>query len=130
MLRWHVAQSHNGFLDLVEELGVVGLGLFLANFIMSMRRGLLWARTERATIGLWPLAFLSFTFLFNLTEGSILRQDNLLWVLYVATSVFVVVETDLLLPELSQAGMRRVEVLKGPRYAPVGAGGETMEVQS
>jgi exopolysaccharide production protein ExoQ len=130
MLHWHVPHSHNGFLDLVLELGVVGLGLFLANFIMSLRRGLLWARLERTTIGLWPLVFLSFMFLFNLTEGSILRQDNLLWVLYVATSVFVVVETDLLLPELSQAGVRRVEVLEGPRYAPVGAGGETMEVQS
>jgi O-antigen ligase len=130
MLHWHVPHSHNGFLDLVLELGVVGLGIFLAGFVVSLRRGLLWARIERATIGLWPLTFLSFMFLFNLTEGSILRQDNLLWVLYVATSVFVVVETDLLLPELSQAGVRRVEILKGPRYVPVGSGGETMEIQS
>jgi exopolysaccharide production protein ExoQ len=130
ILHWHVPHSHNGFLDLVVELGVVGLGIFLAGFVMSIRRGLLWARIERSAIGLWPLVFLSFTFLFNLTEGSILRQDNLLWVLYVATSVFVVVETDLLLPELSQAGVRRVEMLKGPRYAPVGSGGETMEIPS
>lgn len=130
-LHWHVPHSHNGFLDLVEELGVVGLSFFLAGLAVSMRRSLQWARIQRVTLGLWPLAYLGLMFLFNLTESSILKQDNLYWVLYVATSIFVVAETDrLLLPELSQARVRRVEMPKRARYASLDSGGETIGIQS
>jgi exopolysaccharide production protein ExoQ len=98
ILHWHVPHSHNGFLDLVEELGVVGLVLFLAGMIVSARCGLNWARQQSSIIGLWPLTYISFMFLFNLSEGSILRQDNLFWVLYVAATVFVVNEARNVLP--------------------------------
>ncbi|HYK36745.1 O-antigen ligase [Alloacidobacterium sp.] len=124
ILRWPVPHSHNGFLDLLEELGVVGLGLFLAGFIMSLRHGLQWARNQRTAIGLWPLAYLSFMFLFNLSEGSILRQDNLFWALYIATSVFVVVKTKELSPELLQDSLTQIGTPMPPQYAPLGRASE------
>ncbi len=102
ILHWHASHSHNGFLDLAEELGIAGLALFLAGLVVSARYGLSWARNQQGMIGLWPLAYLSFMFVFNLSEGSILKQDNLVWVLYVATSVFVVHETKSLFPERAQ----------------------------
>lgn len=108
ILGWHVPSSHNGFLDLAEELGLVGLGLFVAGFIVCMKRGLLFARTERGIINLWPLAYLSFMFLYNLTEGSILRQDSLYWVLYVATFVYIANATTLLREGRSHARVRGV----------------------
>lgn len=90
MLHWPVPHSHNGFLDLAEELGSLGVGLFIVGLIVSARCGLQWARSQTSTIRLWPLAYITFMFVNNLSEGSILKQDNLLWVLYVATYVFVV----------------------------------------
>ena len=83
ILQWHVPHSHNGFLDLVEQVGFIGTGLFFAGFAVAIQRGFRWARVNQTILGLWPLAYLSFTFWFNMTEGSILRQDNLFWVLYV-----------------------------------------------
>jgi len=117
ILGWPVPHSHNGFLDLLEELGVVGLGLFLAGLIVSFRRGLLWIRTQRETIALWPLAYISFMLLFNLTESSILRQDNLFWVLYIATSVFIIYNTKALVSESPQTQALGLEVQHAPHYA-------------
>jgi hypothetical protein len=53
-------------------------------------------------IGLWPLAYLSFMFLFNLSESSILKQDNIFWALYVATTVFVVNQARKVQPEAAK----------------------------
>ena len=36
---------------------------------------------------MWMCTFLSFMLLYNLTEGSILRQNDIYWVLYVSTAV-------------------------------------------
>lgn len=130
MLGWHVPHSHNGFLDLAEELGVAGLGIFLLGFAVSMRRGLQWARLQGATLGLWPLAYLSFMFLFNLTEGSILRQDNLFWVLYVATFTFIAAETNQLLLHQTDLAPLRLEMLQQPRYARLRSGSENAGVPS
>jgi exopolysaccharide production protein ExoQ len=102
ILGWHVPHSHNGFLDLAAELGFVGLGLFLFGFFVSMKYGLQWARSQRGMIGLWPLAYLSFMFLFNLSESSILKQDNIFWALYIATTVFVVNQARKVQPEAAK----------------------------
>jgi O-antigen ligase len=125
ILHWQVPHSHNGFLDLLEELGIAGLGLFLAGLALSARCGLYWARSQQAMIGLWPLAYITFMLFFNLSEGFILKQDNLFWVLYIATSVFVVNEVKYLLPELTQARAHVGAPLKG-EYVPLGSAKESM----
>jgi O-antigen ligase len=127
LLHWQIPHSHNGFLDLAEELGLIGLGLFLAGLIVSMSRGLRWARYQQANIGLWPLAYFSFMFFFNLSEGSILRQDNLFWVLYVTTFVFVAIETKVLVPVPLEAPVRNAHIsLDSPSYAPLNTTKESM----
>lgn len=116
ILGWPVPHSHNGFLDLLEELGAVGLGLFLAGLLVSYRRGLLWARGHNEMIALWPLAYLTFMIFFNLTESSILRQDNLFWVLYVATSVFIIYHTNGLKSESPAEGIEKTRALHRSPY--------------
>jgi O-antigen ligase len=108
LLGWHVPHSHNGFLDLAAELGFVGVGLFLMGFFISMKYGLQWARSQRAVAGLWPLAYLNFMFLFNLSESSILKQDNVFWVLYVAISVFLMNQARKVQPEVAKTGVREL----------------------
>jgi exopolysaccharide production protein ExoQ len=118
ILGWPVPHSHNGFLDVVEDLGVVGLGLFLTGVVISFRRGLLWSRTQREAIALWPLAYISFMLLFNITETSLVKQDNIFWVLYITTSVFVLCKTKELVSEMAQAQAGSFNMLSASPYAP------------
>jgi hypothetical protein len=76
-------------------------------------------------IGLWPLAYITFMLFFNLSEGFILKQDNLFLVLYMATSVFIINQVKHLLPELTQARAHVGAPLKG-EYVPLGSAKESM----
>jgi O-antigen ligase len=77
--------AHNGILDLWLTLGLVGVSVFALNFVRAFGRAVAWARATGTIVGLWPIALLSFMLLSNLTEGTILQQNNLSWILYVAT---------------------------------------------
>lgn len=77
--------AHNGILDLWLTLGLVGVAVFLLNFVRAFVRAGVWVRVAGTVVGLWPIAFLTFMLLSNLTEGTILQQNNLSWILYVAT---------------------------------------------
>lgn len=85
-VRWAVRQAHNGFLDLWLELGVVGLVLFCCLFFVSTKHAIAYARDDSSAEGAWPLLYLWFMLLANLTESGILRQNNLFWALFVAVS--------------------------------------------
>jgi O-antigen ligase len=80
-----IMYAHNGYLEVLLSLGIVGLALTLAFLGLGIRRAIYWS--DR--MGLWPLAFLLFFLLQNFTECSILLQD-LEWAICVA----VVVSTD------------------------------------
>jgi exopolysaccharide production protein ExoQ len=82
-LRWSVPHSHNGFLDVLVQLGVIGLGLFFVGYATFFRDALRCARASKSVLGLFPLMYMSFMILFNFSEGSIIREENLFWVLYV-----------------------------------------------
>jgi exopolysaccharide production protein ExoQ len=83
---WGADAAHNGFLDLWLELGAVGLALFLLAALLAVRAALRLLRSNPAPEAAWPLLVLAFIFLTNLSEGGILRQNNLVWVLYVAAA--------------------------------------------
>jgi exopolysaccharide production protein ExoQ len=75
--------AHNGFLDLWLDLGVLGLATFALGFSLAALRAVSWVRATKTATGLWPLVFLTFIFLYNFTESSILAHNNVFWVLYV-----------------------------------------------
>ena len=126
IMGWPVPHSHNGFLDLLEELGAVGLGVFLAGLIVSSRRSLLWIRTREGMVALWPLAYLCFMIFFNLTESSIMRQDNLFWVLYITTTVFIIYETKGLVSESSQTQPASFDAPSLTHNVPQGSTNQSM----
>ena len=70
-----IMYSHNGYLEVLLSLGVVGFVLTLAFLGAGIRRALYWSDSSRSSMALWPLAFLLFFLLQNLTECSILLQD-------------------------------------------------------
>ncbi len=80
---WSPPHAHNGFLDTWLELGLVGLGLLglSAAFIVSRLLSLFSRSTSAAAR--WPLMFMIFVALYNLTENTILARNSIFWVLYV-----------------------------------------------
>jgi exopolysaccharide production protein ExoQ len=84
-VRWEVPHSHNGYLDLGLDLGLVGLALFLIGFSVALVRSLVWIRTVTTVDQIWPTTYLAYYTLSNLTESSLLAQNNVAWIIYVAT---------------------------------------------
>lgn len=107
-LHWPVPHSHNGFLDILADLGLAGLCLFFIGFASCCRQALRCARLSRSLLGVFPLIYLSLMIVFNLSEGSILRQENLLWVLYAATWVLTTRWLELATSPAGQAVRARV----------------------
>jgi exopolysaccharide production protein ExoQ len=79
--------SHNGFLDVWLELGIVGLTLVLVSLLISFRAAFQLWRTAPTMEGSWPFLFLIYLVISNLTEGSLLRINFLPWILYVAIAI-------------------------------------------
>jgi len=84
-----IMYSHNGYLEVLLILGIVGFALTLAFLGAGIRRVLYWSEHNRSSIGLWPLLFLLFFLLQNFGECTILAQ-SLEWGICVA----VVASTD------------------------------------
>ena len=84
-IHWNTPHAHNGFLDLMVELGVAGLALFLIGFGVALVRATRALRSSEGTCMLWPLTYLTFLFMYNLTESASFKQGSIYWVLYVAT---------------------------------------------
>jgi len=86
IIKWEAVNSHNGFLDIWLELGLLGLSVFTFQFILNCCRAVSCIRQTKNKEGFFPLAYLTFLFMANLTESSFFKQD-FLWSLYVALTL-------------------------------------------
>lgn len=84
-----IMYSHNGYLEMLLNLGAVGFVLALVFLGTGLKRAYSWSEHRESPTGLWPLAFLLFFILYNFGECTILLQD-LQWSICVA----VVASTD------------------------------------
>jgi exopolysaccharide production protein ExoQ len=83
---WNPGQAHNGLIDVVLDVGLVGGAVFMLGFAAALRRAVMGVRDSRSPLeSMWPLSFLTFFFLSNMTETSILRPNTIFWFLYAAT---------------------------------------------
>ena len=82
---WTPPHAHNGLLDLWLDLGLLGVSIFLLGFGASLLRALAWVRLSKTSEGFWPMLYLTFFVLSNLTESALLKQNALIWILYVST---------------------------------------------
>lgn len=79
-----VPGADNGYLDLGLGLGVLGVSVFVLGLLLALLRALVWARSTKTAEGFWPLIYLTFILLYNLTESALLKQTGFYWILYVA----------------------------------------------
>jgi exopolysaccharide production protein ExoQ len=84
-----VMYAHNGYLEVLLNLGIVGFALTLAFLGAGIRRASYWFDRNPRSVRLWPLAFMLFFLFQNFAECTILLQD-LEWAICVA----VVASTD------------------------------------
>ena len=78
--------SHNGFIDLLCELGWVGLLLFILSFFNNIFRGIKYLVKESFPESGLPLYLLTFILMTNLTEGGLFGISGY-WCWYVVLSV-------------------------------------------
>jgi exopolysaccharide production protein ExoQ len=74
--------AHNGYIDLLLQVGGVGLGLYFAAYLIAMKRAVLLVRRNTAIELKWPLAFLCVVFFYQLNEASIVSPNQLIWILF------------------------------------------------
>lgn len=98
-LWWDVVHGHNGWLDTWLELGLVGLALQAVHTLAMF--GLAWGRLRqyKSNDGVLLLTFLSLFFLLNLTENFFLRPLSPIWILYVFTSIQLVMSGQAMISE-------------------------------
>ena len=84
-LEWGVPSAHNGWIETWLSIGALGVGVFAVMFIMTvilafdrLRKG----GTETYWVILSTIMFLGF----SMSESTILQQNDLSWVMFVATS--------------------------------------------
>lgn len=84
---WMPPNAHSGYLELCLSLGAVGATIFAASVISSIGRSLARVRRgDRASV-IWSITFLAIFLVMNLSESHILEQNDIVWILYVATAV-------------------------------------------
>jgi O-antigen ligase len=86
---WLVRDAHNGFLGVTLDVGLLGLSILLAGYLVFWRRALGLVRKTTGVVPIWLCTYLAFMLVYNLTETAILVQNNIFWILYVSTAVCV-----------------------------------------
>ena len=90
-MRIAVIYAHNGFLDIWLSLGLIGLSVFAIGFVTTTVQSLTLLRKTNTPEGFWPLLFLTYILLSNLTEGTISNMNSSFWALYTAVSYSLVI---------------------------------------
>ncbi len=84
---WIPGHAHNGLIELALDVGLIGVALFLIIYFTSFARALKRAYAPKNSEELWPLAYLTFLAMNNVTESLLLRLSTIYWVLFI-TVVF------------------------------------------
>lgn len=87
-----VAIADNGFLDILIHVGVIGFALFLIIWIISWIRSIQHARKYQTLTALFPLFFMVFTLLGNITFSFFMESEFLIWAI-MNSVVFGMMET-------------------------------------
>lgn len=90
-MRIPVIYAHNGFLDIWLSIGLVGLSVFVVGFLLTTAQSLELLRKTNTPEGFWPLLFLTYVLLSNLTEGTISTMNNFFWAIYIAVSYSLII---------------------------------------
>lgn len=78
---WEPPDGHQGFLDLVIDLGLIGAVLFAFPFFNAFVKCIKWIRTFHSPEGVWPLGLMTYYIMMNLTQTQLLPAYTIYWIL-------------------------------------------------
>jgi O-antigen ligase len=84
---WRPPHAHNGYLDILLSVGIVGLLIFFGGFITSLWRAGSLFRANESSSAKFALFVLLFLAVLNLGESYILRLMSFFWIPYVTIYV-------------------------------------------
>jgi len=87
LVQWFPGQSHNGLLQICLSVGLLGLIVFLAVYAKVFKQAVRLQAGGAARTDLWPVAFLIFTMIHNMTESGLLEPYDLSTALFIALVV-------------------------------------------
>jgi exopolysaccharide production protein ExoQ len=82
--QWTPTHPHNGLLGIWLDLGLLGVSIYSIGFCRYFWRALVYTRSSRKMEGLWPMIYLVYLVLLNLTETHLFMPNSIAWVLYIA----------------------------------------------
>jgi exopolysaccharide production protein ExoQ len=82
--KWGPAHAHNGYLQMLVNLGFVGLAVFMVGYLYNLGKALISYLMFKEIRTLWMFSFLLYTVVFNFTEVSFMSVNHLNWVISVA----------------------------------------------
>ena len=81
--------AHNGFINVPLDLGLIGLSIFLAIIAINYVRSIIFLRSDKTVVGLWPIYYITFFFMYNHSENTIIEHNSIFWILLVSTILSV-----------------------------------------
>lgn len=82
------AHAHNGLLQLLLDLGMVGVTLFMISYFVSFHRAIMVMHSRAPQLdALWPIYCLCIIFAISLVEAPLSDHYGLYWILYVTISI-------------------------------------------
>ena len=88
-LQWWAATAHNGFLQILIDLGILGLALLVVQISSMFFHAVRWHGWQPGRGAIWPICMVSIFVLYNLVEVMLMTENSIIWVLVVATSLGV-----------------------------------------
>jgi exopolysaccharide production protein ExoQ len=83
---WTPSHPHNGYLQLLLDLGILGLLIFSIGFLIAMIRALNLIRSTTSVAALWPIVHMAQLLITSTTETQLFASNNVGWIFYVAVS--------------------------------------------
>jgi exopolysaccharide production protein ExoQ len=79
-LNWDAPHSHNGYIELGLGLGLLGLGAYGVAVVTMAKRGYAFFLDGHERYRKWPLTFLVFVSIYQLTESSVVSGNTVYWI--------------------------------------------------
>ncbi len=80
---WLVPTAHNGYLELLISIGIVGALIFLPLLFQAIRLAWLYAGIDKTAAGLFPAAFLVLWLVYNMSESALLTRNGVPMLMFV-----------------------------------------------
>jgi exopolysaccharide production protein ExoQ len=111
ILGWECPYGHNGFMDLLSELGISGLGSFVISYFITFFRSVSWLRATNTTEGIWCVMYLTFLLIYNISESTLLTNNSIFWILYTSAIFSIFAEYERLQDAKYMNSMTKAELM-------------------